>query len=357
MIRKPAAIFFRSRIIPSPRANAGLPIAREHLRQEASGRIEATTGRYRTRTCDNQRVEFGVEVEMLSWERRPPACDARVHDGAHLASGGGSGTAFDFTYLSLGCGVQSTALLVLCEQGKVAPPDVAIFADTQDEPRWVYEHLQRLKAWASIPIHVTTFGKLSRDIEDRHNGKKKRFASLPAFTVGDDGRAALLRRQCTREYKIDPIHQAVRRLLGYKPRQRNRHKVRCLIGISWDEYPERCKPSRDAWVTNEWPLVDARITREKCKEIIAAAGLPIPGKSSCVFCPFHSDGFWFELKRNHPREFAEAVRVDRMIRDMTASGLKRPAFLHRSLTPLEMVNFEERTKDLFGSECDGYCGV
>jgi len=47
---------------------------------------------------------------------------------------------YDFAYASLGAGVQSTALVVLSTLGLHGCPraDCAIFADTQDEPAWVY---------------------------------------------------------------------------------------------------------------------------------------------------------------------------------------------------------------------------
>ena len=42
---------------------------------------------------------------------------------------------YDYTYLSLGAGVQSSALLVLgCTDERVPKPDVAIFADTGTSP-------------------------------------------------------------------------------------------------------------------------------------------------------------------------------------------------------------------------------
>ncbi|KKM78901.1 hypothetical protein LCGC14_1355330 [marine sediment metagenome] len=43
----------------------------------------------------------------------------------------------DFTYISFGAGVQSTALLIMSNLGLKDCPkaDVAIFADTGDEPR------------------------------------------------------------------------------------------------------------------------------------------------------------------------------------------------------------------------------
>ena len=59
----------------------------------------------------------------------------------------------DLTYLSLGAGVQSSALLVLANQGKVERPSVAIFADTGDEPQYVYDYLEVLEAWSGSPSY------------------------------------------------------------------------------------------------------------------------------------------------------------------------------------------------------------
>ncbi len=268
---------------------------------------------------------------------------------------------FDFTYLSLGAGVQSTALLVMSSLGLHGCPkaDVAVFADTGDEPAWVYEHLERLKAWSPISIHATSKGHLSQDVQDRLTGKKKRFAAIPAWTRGRDGREAPLRRQCTREYKIEPLEKKVRELLGYKKYQRNRHKVACLLGISTDEIG-RMKPSRTHWITNVFPLIDAGLSRADCVRVIEDAGLPLPRKSACVFCPYHDDRYWLDLKANHPDEFAKAVAFDGTIRDMTKTGIKQPVFLHRSLQPLEQIDFGLRLGlpviDGFQAECEGLCG-
>ena len=51
---------------------------------------------------------------------------------------------YDYTYLALGAGVQSTALLLMCDKGlHGAPrPDVAIFSDTQSEPGYITEQVE-----------------------------------------------------------------------------------------------------------------------------------------------------------------------------------------------------------------------
>ncbi len=267
----------------------------------------------------------------------------------------------DFTYLSFGAGVQSTALLVMSNLGLKDCPraDVAIFADTGDEPQWVYDHLKYMTEWSDIPVEVASAGCLSADLIARHNGTKKRFACIPAFTSDGKGGDAILRRQCTREYKIEPIEKRVRALLGYEPRQRIKEKVDCCIGISVDEVT-RMRPSRTRWITNRFPLIDAGMSRHSCLLLLQEQGIPLPQKSSCRFCPYHSDVFWRDLKDNYPDEFHRATEFDHSIRNMTMSGLVRPAFLHRSLVPLDEVDLTDPQKDqvdMFQNECEGYCGV
>jgi len=42
---------------------------------------------------------------------------------------------------------------------------------------------------------------------------------------------------------------------------------------------------RDRYYDYRYPLIDWGWNRERCKEEIAKAGLPVPPKSSCFFCP------------------------------------------------------------------------
>lgn len=272
---------------------------------------------------------------------------------------------FDFTYISLGAGVQNSALYVLSTLGERDVPlaDVAIFADTGDEPQWVYDYLDALRIWGinnhGPPIRVAQKGVLSEWMVERQR-EGKRFVSVPVYTAGEDGsKEGMLRRQCTREFKIEPITKEVRALLGYRPRQHIKERVRSLLGISIDE-ASRMKPSRTSWITNAWPLVDAQVSRHVCEQILVDAGLPEPKKSSCVYCPYHDDGFWQDLKDNHPEEFEKAVEFDDLIRDMTMAGMKRPAFVHRSCVPLSEAEFDTgdpNQGDLFEMECEGMCGV
>ena len=58
--------------------------------------------------------------------------------------------------LSLGAGVQSSTLFFKVLRGEIAPVDIAIFADTGNEPKEVYEWLKYLKKEAKGIIKVKT---------------------------------------------------------------------------------------------------------------------------------------------------------------------------------------------------------
>mgnify|MGYP003111832975 CR=1 FL=1 len=265
---------------------------------------------------------------------------------------------FDYTYLSLGAGVQSSALLVLsCEDDRVPKADVAIFSDTGDEPQYVIDYLEALKDYAQsfgIPVITAQKGVLSQEALERD-----RFVPIPLYTKHADGTKGMLRRQCTREYKITPINQKVRELLGYAPRQRMKHKIRAMLGISTDEI-QRMKDSWVDWVTNTYPLIDLGISRKDCYQVIEKAGLPEPKKSACVYCPYHDDRYWQWMKDEQPIEFAKAVSFDYAIRNKTMKGESSPAFVHRSCVPLDEASFDPNDPnqiDLFNNECEGMCGV
>jgi hypothetical protein len=277
----------------------------------------------------------------------------------------GVAAAHSLTYLSLGAGVQSSALYILCAQGKAPRADVAIFADVQDEPAYVYRQLDALEQWGKANggcrIDRVTQGCISADIIAWHKGERPRFSPIPAFAGHPGGSPSMLNRHCTSDYKIQPIERHVRALMGYVKGQRIAGKATAtaLIGISRDEV-QRMKPSRTPWIENAYPLVDLELRRADCVRVVESAGLPRPMKSSCVFCPFHDNAYWGWLKDQHPSDFERAAEIDDQVRDMSRSGIRAPVFLHRSLMPLRLIDFSDKQIDLFDgfqNECTGVCGV
>lgn len=160
--------------------------------------------------------------------------------------------------LSLGAGVQSTAVLLLACQGGIPPFDVALFADTGWEPKQVYRNLARLTAHAAdagIPVRTVSAGHIRDDAFDPAH----RFVSMPLHTRSPDGSKGLLRRQCTSEYKVAPLKRAARETLGYPHPQRVPKGVYAeqAIGISVDEV-HRAKDADVAYPRNVFPLLDLR---------------------------------------------------------------------------------------------------
>jgi hypothetical protein len=286
----------------------------------------------------------------------------------------------DLRVLSLGAGVQSSTLLYLAAEGVIEDVDAAIFADTQWEPKRVYEHLDRLRGiadGAGIDLRVVTAGDLrervvkqneAADAPRRPDGSPtKHWVTIPLHTVDAKGRAGMIRRVCTNDYKIRPIRREVRKLMA----ERDARTVDQIIGISLDEF-QRMRDSDVRFIRHVYPLVDLRMTRENCLTWIREREdrYPMPAKSACIACPFHDDHFWRYLKNESPDEFAEAVEFDKLVRAGGPMGqaFDGEAFVHRSRQPLDLVDLrtpEERGQtslfgedEGFGESCDGgVCGV
>lgn len=272
------------------------------------------------------------------------------------------------TVISLGAGVQSTTMLLMALHGLFDKrPDCAIFADTWSEPAAVYRHLEWLEQVAAahrFPIYRAQRGNLKQDILDAAAGKAGRVANPPFFVKGGNPEqpesVGALRRKCTGDYKIDVIVRSIReQLLQLRPRQHvpKGTRVEQWIGISLDE-AARIKPSRHAYIWNRWPLIEKEMTRSDCLNWLQRHGYPEPPKSACLFCPYHSDAAWLEIKRN-PEEWRQVVELDQAIR----TGLPKvrgQSFLHRSLQPIDQVVFASQPADspsFFDDECEGMCGV
>ena len=264
--------------------------------------------------------------------------------------------------LSLGAGLQSSTIALMMAHGTIPPVDRAIFADTQSEPAAVYEHLKWLTPQLPFPVDVVTRGDLGAEILATSRGESRNDARPPFYVKNKDGSRGILRRQCTGDYKIDIIRKRVRELLGVEKGVRvpaSKH-VTQVIGISLDE-SGRMKVSRDKWQTNEYPLVDQRLTRWDCEQWLRRNGYPIPSKSACVFCPYRRVHEWRRLRDEAPADFARAVEIDHAIRAPGYGRLVGECYLHDSMLPLDQVDLstdaENGQPNLWDDECEGMCGV
>jgi hypothetical protein len=278
----------------------------------------------------------------------------------------------DFTFLSLGAGVQSSTLALMAAHGEVTPmPDAAIFADTQAEPASVYKWLDWLEPQLPFPVIRVTRGDMTQEsllIKQRKDGTGSWSKSLiPAFIQNKDGTRGIMGRACTYSYKVEQLERAAR-LHGKVKRGQKNVTVTQWIGISWDEI-QRIKPSRVAWSQHRWPLVELRMGRRDCLKWMESHGYPKPPRSACVYCPFHSDNEWRRLRDQEPEEFQRAIRFEKDLQAVKAKTerMRGIPFLHPSCVPLDQVDLSTDIdrgqlslwldEQSFGNECEGMCGV
>lgn len=262
--------------------------------------------------------------------------------------------------LSLGAGVQSSTLALMAKHGEVTPmPDAAIFADTQSEPKCVYEYLDYLEPLLPFPVHRVTKGNLADDFLSALRNQNGRCGQPPFFVWNKEKQCvATLWRKCTKEYKLDPIRRKVRELA-------NGRDVVQWIGISLDE-AHRMKPSGVRYIENHYPLIDQRMSRWDCLLWMNRHGYKQPPKSACIFCPYISNARLREMRDNSPSDWARLVDYDKRMRveqQRTVNGAKITGtlYVHRSCKPIDNVDLstdiDRGQGELFGNECEGMCGI
>lgn len=237
--------------------------------------------------------------------------------------------------ISYGGGVQSTALIVLAAQGRIGHVDAALFANVGDDsemPETLTFVRQVMSPWAAqhrVPIvevsarkwptgddrtllsHLLAYNGCQAcgvtaddECSPTCNSTRNTGGDLPIPVKLLPSRAPV-RRSCTKHWKILPIRSW---LLAHGAAADDPAVV--LIGISTDEFHRASNKFRHPAERAEYPLLDLGLSRQDCIRIIADAGLPVPGKSACWFCPFHSERDWSRRRVEAPELYERAVDLE-----------------------------------------------
>jgi hypothetical protein len=262
--------------------------------------------------------------------------------------------------VSYGGGVQSTCLLALAAQRQI---DFRLFlfanvGDDSEHPatlRYVHEvampyaeaHGIELLELQRIPVRgahkgqvETLWGRLTRP------GSR----SLPIPVRMANGAPGT--RSCTADFKVRVVGRELRRR-GATADQ----PAVVALGISVDEI-ERARFGIDPMAPYQrrvYPLLDLGLRRSDCQQIIGDAGLPVPGRSACFFCPYHSREEWRRLKRDHPDLFARACWLEEHLNDRRHELGKDPVWLTRYARPLADVIDDQLVLDGFDGCDSGWC--
>lgn len=292
---------------------------------------------------------------------------------------------------SFGGGVQSTAVMVLQAQRQIVPFDYFVFAnvgndsENPDTMEYVERYAKPFAAAHGIPfveVQKTLRGGQKDTLVEFIN-RTERSIPIPArMSNGAPGN-----RTCTSEFKIKVVDKWIKsqgfthahvglgisidefsRVRGQgweavynKPSGKERRELwqRTLlrgVGMPVDLLPNGVKIN--FWKRREHPLIDLRLSRHKCVELIQNAGLPVPPKSSCFFCPFTRRAEWIEMKRKKPELFEQAVEIERVINAKRGLLEKDRVYLHADVVPLQnavgdqMRLFTDEQMDTCES---GYC--
>lgn len=263
---------------------------------------------------------------------------------------------------SFGGGRQSMAVLVLAAQNKLQY-DAFLFSNVGEDS----ENPQTIKYFNEIakPFsekHNLNLIELHRiPVKGRNKGKietlysnliydKRRTIEIPVrMSNGATGK-----RSCTYEFKIKVVAKWQK-----KNGATLNNPAITGLGISLDEIHRARTKSYVDFQILEYPLLDLKLTANDCIEIIKESGLPVPPKSSCWFCPFHSRKEWSDMLINQPDLFRKAVELEKTLNLRRQQLNKDPIFFNNKAIPLQ--DAVEAQLDIFETDdrtCDtGHCFV
>src|SRR5208337_1436362 len=208
-------------------------------------------------------------------------------------------------------GVDSTAMLVgMARAKKQIRPDFILFADTGAEQKHTYDFGPIMQEWLKKegfpPITIVRY-------------VPQKFLNWPPYytltdnlyTNGTLPGVSFGPASCSMKWKQAPQHSFLKNIDAVRRAWANGERVTKLIGF--DNSPrDRARTYRaDEKVSHlydyQMPLIDWQWDREKCKEVIKDAGLPVPKKSSCFFCVAMKPWEINELSEDHLKHI---VRIE-----------------------------------------------
>ena len=178
-------------------------------------------------------------------------------------------------YLSFGGGVNSVALYFLLKEQGIEFEAVYVDhgCDWPETREYVRQFAERFPLTIINPNVRSREGKIFNNLFDYCYFKRV----IPSVK----------HRWCTERWKVKVIEQYVE-----KP-------CFVLLGIDAGE-SHRARIGSNNGMENRYPLIEAGINREKCKDLIRKHGYEVPQKSGCFFCPYQRITQIRRLRYKHP---------------------------------------------------------
>lgn len=216
--------------------------------------------------------------------------------------------------VSYGGGTNSTSVLLGLAENGIAPAMI-MMADTGDERKHTYAHLDTMQEWCrtmGFPPIVTVTNQLPQGIKDGSLYYEcLRLGTLPAKTFGHSS--------CSMKWKVEPQMRYLRKWMADNG---NPHVIN-IIGYDADEIHRMEKaeaaiakkreedPNFRSYETKWYPLIEWGWGRDECVDAIDRWNIPRPGKSSCFMCPSMKKHEVIALSREEPDKYHMAVALER----------------------------------------------
>jgi hypothetical protein len=262
-------------------------------------------------------------------------------------------------FISYGGGVQSTALIVLAAQRRINYR-IAVMANVGDDSEHpaTLEYVRNIAApyAAKHGIELILLDRIKRDgtVATLYGQLMKEGSrSLPIPVRMRNGAPGT--RSCTSDFKI--------RVTGKFAKSRGATEANpatVAIGISVDEIHRANNRRTEKHERIVYPLISVgddtglSMRRTDCQRLIADAGLPVPPKSSCYFCPFHKPSTWQDMRREEPELFAKSVDLEVTLNRRRDKLGKDHVYLTRFGIPLdEAIAGDDQALLPLLDDCDG----
>lgn len=229
------------------------------------------------------------------------------------------------TIVSYGGGTNSTAMLIGMSRLGIIP-DHILFADTGGEREGTYHYISYFNKWLvknkmpqiEIVRYRTKYGieiTLEQDVINNN--------TLPAIAFGW--------KTCSQKFKILPQENFIK----------NRYPDETIthyIGYDLSER-RRVKDNPLKNRINKFPLIEWGWDRGRCIEEITKAGLCLPGKSSCFYCP--------NMKKHEILNLTPSEKERVKFIEKNATKVAELKGLGRQFSWTDLIDADKKQFDLF----------
>ena len=210
--------------------------------------------------------------------------------------------------VAYGGGLNSTAMLVgMAIKGIV--PDLILFADTGDgkerpgEKPETYEYIPYFSDWLhkqGLPeVTYVRKGGANVTLEEDCLNKKH----LPSIVYGY--------KSCSQKFKREAQDKFINNWVPARRHWLMGGRIQKAIGYDAGE-ERRAHIADDPKYTHVYPLILWGWFRQECVDALQRAGLCIPPKCACFFCPSSKKHEVISLSVEHPELFDRAVAMERL---------------------------------------------